>query len=55
MKKLALNLDDLDVRSFETAALPTNVRGTVDAHNNPVIDAVDWVLSCLLCPQANNR
>ena len=54
MKKLVLNLDDLDVRSFETAAPQMDVHGTVDAHNNPITDAVDWVLSCLICPQAND-
>jgi len=48
MKKLVLNLDDLDVTSFDTAAPQMDVRGTVDGHNDPITDAVDWLISCLV-------
>lgn len=50
MKKLVLNDLDLDLESFEIAATEMGACGTVDAYINPVTDAVDWVLSCLICP-----
>jgi hypothetical protein len=52
MKKLVLNLDDLDVTSFDTAAPQMDVRGTVDGHAGPITDVVEWMLSCFVCPQA---
>ncbi|HEX2201689.1 MAG TPA: hypothetical protein VHG91_00250 [Longimicrobium sp.] len=52
MKKLALNLDELDVHSFETATPGLDDRGTVDAHSFGTTDrlidrAVSWLLACV--------
>lgn len=40
MKKLALNLDDLQVSTFETTADPEEQRGTVDAYGKVYPTAV---------------
>lgn len=40
MTKLKLNLDDLAVDSFQTAARDAAGRGTVDAHEAPTVKTV---------------
>lgn len=45
MQKLKLDLDALDVASFEVVPQPVETRGTVDAHIVPAIIAATIVLN----------
>lgn len=50
MKKLALNLDDIRVASFETATPELEAPGTVEAHSFTTTDRlIDQALSWLIC------
>lgn len=56
MSKLVLNIEDLDVKSFDTTGGALEARGTVEAHVDwtsatSLIDrAVSWIMDCV----ANN-
>ena len=51
MKKLTLDLDSLDVASFELPLPEADARGTVEAHSLTTAEklrdyAVSWLLAC---------
>lgn len=63
MSKLVLNIEALDVKSFETTGTALKGRGTVDAHQAPagpssdpcqLIDRfISWIADCPAAAAAN--
>ena len=48
MKKLKLDLDRLDVKSFDAGAAPLALEGTVRAHSDPVV--ATWIATIVTPP-----